>query len=119
MISTVVSRAQCFFVPSLKQEAQSFDLVKEVMDGYLELERGEVLDFNDKLLELTKENNATEIFTQMQNYMAGMLKSNLKNKHLKIKLLHDINAVEKAKKEHKLNINIQTIIETLAFDLIL
>ncbi len=119
MISTVVSRAQCFFVPSLKQELQSFELVKEVLDGYLELERGEVLDFNDKILELTKAHNPSEVFTQMQNYMAGMLKSNLNNKHLKIKLLHDINAVERAKKEHKLNINIQTIVETLAFDLIL
>ncbi len=119
MISTVVSRSQCFFVPSKKDEPRNFDLVKEAMDGYLELERNEVLDFNDKLNVLMKENNPNEIFTQMQNYMAGMLKSNLTNKHLKIKLLHDINAVEKAKKEYKLNINIQTIVETLAFDLIL
>ncbi|MBQ8169100.1 hypothetical protein IJZ97_06770 [bacterium] len=119
MISTVVSRSQCFFVPSKKEEPQNFELVKDAMDGYLELERKEVLDFNDKLSELVKESNPNEIFTQMQNYMANLLKSNLQNKHLKIKLLHDINAVEKAKKEYKLNINIQTILETLAFDLIL
>ena len=37
----------------------------------------------------------------------------------KIKLLSDINAVEKAKRENKLNMNIQTIVENLAFDLIL
>jgi len=119
MISTVVSRAQCFFVPSKKEESQNFEIVKEVMDGYLELERNEVLDFGEHLMNLVKENNPIDIFTQMQNYMVAMLKSNVTNKHLKIKLLQDVNAVEKAKKEYKLNINIQTIIETLAFDLIL
>ena len=119
MISTVVSRSQCFFVPSKKDEPQNFDLVKELLDGYLELERSEVLEFSEQLLNLLKENNPIEVFTQMQNYMAALLKNNLKNKHLKIRLIKDINAVEKAKKEHKLNINIQTIAETLGFALIL
>ena len=119
MISTVVSRSQCFFVPSMKDEVQNFELVKETLDGYLELERNEVLDFNDKLLALVHENEPEEIFTQMQNYMMGMMKTNLNNKLLKIKLLADINAVEKAKREYKLNMNIQTIVENLAFDLIL
>lgn len=119
MISTVVSRSQCFFVPSKKNEPQNFELVKEVMDGYLELERGEVLDFNESILNLTKENEPKDIFIQMQNYMVSLLKSNLQNNHLKIKLIQDINTVEKAKKELKLNMNIQTIVENLAFDLIL
>lgn len=119
MISTVVSRSQSFFVPSKKDEPQNFELVKDVMDGYLELQRNEVLDFNDSIIDLTKENEPDEIFVQMQNYMVNLLKSNLTNKHLKIKLLHDINSVEKAKKEYKLNINIQTVVENLAFELIL
>ena len=33
MITTVVSRAQCFYVPSMKDEDRDFSLVKEVMDG--------------------------------------------------------------------------------------
>lgn len=119
MISTVVSRSQTFFVPSKKDEPQNFELVKETMDEYLELERSEVLDFNDSLLGLTKEHDAVQIFVQMQNYMINLLKVNTTNKHLKIKLIHDIKAVEKAKQELKLNMNIQTIIENLAFDLIL
>lgn len=119
MISTVVSRSQCFFVPSKKDEPQNFDLVKGLLDGYLELERNEVLDFNEKLLEIIKENEAEEVFTQMQNYLVNLLKSNLQNKHLKIKVLHDINSIEKAKKEYKLNMNIQTVVENLAFEMIL
>lgn len=119
MISTIVSRAQCFFVPSMKDEPRSFSLVRDVMEGYLELQRGEVLDFNDEILALVKENQPVEIFNQMQNYMVELLKSNQDNQILKIKLIQHINAVEKAKKELQLNINIQTIVENLAFDLIL
>ena len=119
MISTVVSRSQCFFVPSKKAEPQNFELVKNLLDGYLELERSEVLDFNEQILELAKENAPDTIFVQMQNYLVNLLKSNLKNKHLKIKLLSDLNSIEKAKQELKLNMNIQTIAENLAFEMIL
>lgn len=119
MISTVVSRSQCFFVPSMKDEPQNFELVESVMNGYLELERDKVLDFNERILSLCKENNPDDIFIQMQNYMVNLMKSNLGNKLLKIKLIEHINSVEKAKRESKLGMNIQTIVENLAFDLIL
>ena len=89
------------------------------MDGYLSLERNNVLDLNDSILSLAKDNDALLIFNQMQNYMTELLKSNLQNRIIKIKLLHDINSVEKAKRELKLNMNIQTIVENLCFELIL
>ena len=119
MITTVVSRAQCFYVPSMKDENRDYSLVKDTMDGYLELERNEVLDFNDKILDITKMVDPLEVFTQMQNYMEALLQSNLDNLSLKVKLISDIKSVETAKQEHRLNINIQTIVETLSFKLIL
>lgn len=119
MISTVVSRCQCFFVPSKKGEPQNFELVKDIMENYLEITRDEVLEFNEDIIGLTKEYNPNEIFIQMQNYLANLLKSNIENKLLKIKLLNDIKIIEKAKKQLKLNMNIQTIVENLAFELIL
>ena len=119
MINTVVSRSQCFYVPSKKDENREFSLVEDLMDGYLELERNEVLDFNNKLLDLLKENEPDIVFLQMQNYIYALLKSNLENSVLKIKFLEDIKSVEKAKQEFKLNMNIQTIAETLSFKMIL
>ena len=113
MITTVVSRAQCFYVPSMKNEDKDFSLVKDAMDGYLELERNEVLDFNDKILELVKTYDAEQIFIQMQNYIASLLQANIENMSLKVKLITDLKAIEKAKQENKLNMNIQTIIETV------
>ena len=119
MINTVVSRAQCFYVPSMIDEDRDFSLVDDVMNGYLELERNEVLDFNDKILSLAKENDAELIFTQMQNYIVSLLKSNMSNSCLKIKLISDLKNIEQAKKEYRLNMNIQTIVETLSFKMIL
>ena len=119
MITTVVSRAQCFFVPSHKEDSRNFDLVKDAIDGYLELERSEVLDLNDKILQLTKDNDAELIFTQIQNYMNNLLFQCINQPNLKLKLIADLKSVEKAKKELRLNMNPQTIVENLCFDLVL
>lgn len=119
MITTVVSRAQCFYVPSMQDEDRDFSFVKDAMDGYLELERNEVLDFNDKILDLSKMIEPQIVFTQMQNYIEFLLKANIDNLSLKVKLIADLKAIEKAKQENRLNINIQTIVETLSFKLIL
>lgn len=119
MITTVVSRAQCFYVPSMQDEDRDFSFVKDAMDGYLELERNEVLDFNDKILDLAKMIEPQIVFTQMQNYIEFLLKDNIDNLSLKVKLIADLKAIEKAKQENRLNINIQTIVETLSFKLIL
>lgn len=119
MITTVVSRAQCFYVPSMQDEDRDFSFVKDAMDGYLELERNEVLDFNDKILDLAKMIEPQIVFTQMQNYIEFLLKTNIDNLSLKVKLIADLKAIEKAKQENRLNINIQTIVETLSFKLIL
>ena len=119
MITTVVSRAQCFYVPSMLEEDRNYSLVKDAMEGYLELERNEVLDFNDKILDLTKMVDPQEIFTQMQNYIESLLRANIDNLALKVKLISDLKAIEKAKDENRLNINIQTIVETLSFKMIL
>lgn len=119
IVSTVVSRAQCFFVPSKLDEERDFGIVKDAVDGYLELERAEVLDLNDKILALTKENDPSEVFTQIESYMAQMLKQCIDNPTLKIKLIADLKSVEKAKKELRLNMNIQTIVENLCYDLVL
>lgn len=119
MITTVVSRAQCFYVPSMQDEDRDFSFVKDAMDGYSELERNEVLDFNDKILDLAKMIEPQIVFTQMQNYIEFLLKANIDNLSLKVKLIADLKAIEKAKQENRLNINIQTIVETLSFKLIL
>lgn len=119
MLSTVISRAQCFFVPSTKEENRDFSLAQNVMDGYLTMERNSVLNLYEKMYELTKSTEPAEVLNQIQNYMGAILKKSLDNPMLKIKLIADINAVEHAKEELRLNMNIQTILENLSFALVL
>ena len=119
MISTVISRAQSFFVPSWQTEDADYSIVKDAVDGYLELERGEVLDLYEKILTLTQDHDALIVLTQIQNYIQSLLKANLNNTCLKVRLIRDISIVETAKKQLRLNMNTQTIIENLAFSLIL
>lgn len=119
VLSTIISRAQCFYVPSKQVTQRDFSIVKDAMDGYLEIPRNNVLDFYDKIFELTKENEPMEILNQMQNYICELLEHSTDNKGLKIKLIKDINTIEHAKEELNLNMNIQTILENLAFKIIL
>lgn len=119
MISTIISRAQCFYVPSTQAEPDDFSLVKDALENYLNLERNKVLNLYDKLFELTKDNDHGEILNQIQNYMLAILKNSANNPNLRIKLIKDINSVEQAKEQLRLNMNIQTILENLVFAMIL
>ena len=119
MISTIISRAQSFFVPSIQDEDRDFGIVEHIISGYFELQRNDVLDLNDRIIELAKENDPMDVLTQIQNYMQALLKSNLNNSQLKIKLIKDLTIVETAKKQLQLNMNINTVVENMCFDLIL
>lgn len=119
VITTVLSRAQSFFVPSKLEENRDFSLVKETMDFFLEIERGQVLDFNEKLLALTTENEPLEVLTQMQNYLGAVLKSPDLNRVQKYKFIKQIKTIEAAKKQLGVNMNLQTVLENLSFNLVL
>ncbi len=119
VITTVLSRAQSFFVPSKLEENSDFSLVKDAMDFFLEIERGQVLDFNEKLLALTTDNEPLEMLTQMQNYLGAVLKSPDLNRAQKYKFIKQIKTIEAAKKQLGVNMNLQTVLENLSFNLVL
>ena len=121
VISTVVSRAQSFFVPSVNNNIQDSDLVENFMNDYWNIERNSVLEFENDLLQLVDENGIVKVFEQMQNYMFTVMKSNFDNKVLFHRLLRDIEYVEVAKRQATLTppMNDATICENLAFKMIL
>lgn len=121
IISTVVSRAQSFFVPSAIEEVHNFELVENTISNYWTIERGQVLEFEKKLLGLVAENEPKEIFTQIQNYMLETIKTNVSNKHLFYRLTQDLKFVEDAKRQISLTpaMNLQTVVENLCFKIIL
>lgn len=121
IISTVVSRAQSFFVPSTVDEVHNFELVEDFISNYWTTERGKVLEFENKLLGLIAENEPKEVFTQIQNYMLETIKANISNKHLFYRLAGDLKHVEEAKRQISLTpaMNLQTVVENLCFKIIL
>lgn len=121
IISTVVSRAQSFFVPSKLEDNCTYNLVETVISNYWQIERGKVLDFENNILKLMSENEPMEIFTQIQNYMLATMKANSENKQLFYRLMRDIKFVEDAKSQISLTpaMGLMAVVENLAFKMIL
>ena len=121
IISTVVSRAQSFFVPSKLEDNCTYNLVESVISNYWQIERGKVLDFENNVLKLMSENEPMEIFTQIQNYMLTTMKANSENKQLFYRLMRDIKFVEDAKLQISLTpaMGLMAVVENLAFKMIL
>lgn len=121
MISTVVSRAQSFFIPSKVEEDFSYNIVENVIKNYWEIDRNDVLDFEDDLMALINSNDVKLVLTQIENYMLALIKSNFENKHLYCRIMRDIKYVEDAKRQLSLTpaMNTQTVIENLSFKMIL
>jgi len=121
MISTVVSRAQSFFVPSFQSAQQNFDLVQNLLNNYWNIERKDVLNFENDLINIVNENGSVEVFEQMENYMYSLMKSNFDNKILFHRLKKDLEHVETAKRQATLTppMSDATICENLAFKMIL
>ena len=119
IISTVVSRAQSFFVPSKLEDNCTYNLVESVISNYWQIERGKVLDFENNILKLMSENEPMEIFTQIQNYMLATMKANSENKQLFYRLMRDIKFVEDAKLQISLTpaMGLMAVVENLAFKL--
>lgn len=121
IISTVVSRAQSFFVPSKLEDNCTYNLVESVISNYWQIGRGKVLDFENNILKLMSENEPMEIFTQIQNYMLATMKANSENKQLFYRLMRDIKFVEDAKLQISLTpaMGLMAVVENLAFKMIL
>lgn len=121
IISTVNSRAQSFFVPVNVEENLNYEIVENIVKNYWEIERDNVLEFEKKLLEIISQYDEKTIFTQIQNYMFAVLKSNFENKPLYYRIMRDLKYVEEAKRQSALTpaMSIQTVAENLAFKMIL
>lgn len=121
IISTVVSRSQSFFVPSVVIENQEYNLVEDFISNYWTTGRNQVLDFENKMSALIAEHGAMVVFSQIQNYLLSMIKTNSQNKPLFYKFMDDMKSVEDAKRQIFLTpaMNIQTVVENLSFKMIL
>lgn len=116
LISTIISRSQCFFVPSFKKEDVDWTPIKEVFENYFELERKDVFKIANELNDLSKDSIKT--IEQIQSYILSLMKSNFKNKQLLVKLLHDCESIETAKKQLLAKVSSLNVFENLCIAII-
>ncbi len=114
IISTIVSRSQCFNISKGEREDFSFESIKPIFQDYWNFERSKVFDISQTLINLTKEIPADKILEEMQNYILSILKSNPYN----ISFIDDIKQIETAKKEINLGMNPQNVFDNLCLKLI-
>ena len=93
VLPTIVSRSQCFFVPSLKTVEYDYSIIDGVFTEYYDFERKDVFDISGRLQDLATENSAESVLTGIQNYMLQLLKSNPRS----TEIIKHIELTERAK----------------------
>lgn len=114
VLSTIISRSQCFFVPSKKSVNYDFSAIEGVFTDYLSFERKDVFDISQKLQDMSKDTPIQTILDGIQNYMLQLLKSNPRE----TELIKHIEFVEEAKKQACLGMRPINIFDDLCLKLI-
>ena len=114
VLPTIISRSQCFFVPSKELPKYDYSIIDGIFTDYMNFERKDIFDISQSLQDLTKEHSVEEILESIQNYILQLLKSNPKH----IEFIKHIEYVEKAKKQAKLGIKPINIFDELCLNII-
>ena len=114
LLSTIISRSQCFFVPSKEPANYDFTLIQGVFDNYWEFQRNEVFDISQRLQDLNKNVSTIKILESIQNYILQTLKTNSQQHEF----INHIKIVENCIKHAKLGIRPANIFDDLCLNLI-
>ncbi len=114
VLSTIVSRSQCFFVPSKEFADYDYSIINGIFTEYYSFERSNVFKVSQELQELSKIQPIDKILNAIQNYILLLLKSNPKD----INLIKDAEFVELSKRQAKLGIKPAGIFDDLCLKLI-
>lgn len=114
VLPTIVSRSQCFFVPSMKNIDYDYSVINGIFENYWEYKRSEIFDISQKLQDLSKEKGILNVLEGMQNYALHLLKNNTDKRNL----IEHIKIIEEAKKYAQLNIKPAGIFDDICLKLI-
>ena len=114
LLSTIISRSQCFFVPSEPTIDYDYSAIVGIFENYWEMNRKEVFTISQKLQDLSKEIPAQTILNHIQNYILQVLKTNPQN----IDFIQHIKIIEQAKSQESLGIKSANIFDNICLQLI-
>ena len=114
LLPTIISRSQCFFVPSKNKPDYDYSIINNVFTDYLNFERKDVFNISQSLQDLTKIHSTEEILSAIQNYMLVILKSNPNY----TEIINHIQFVEEAKQQSKFGMKPINIFDNLCLKII-
>ncbi len=114
LLPTIISRSQCFFVPSKEGVNFEFGVIAGIFENYWNFERKDVFDISQKLTDLTKDHSAVEILQSIQNYILSILKAN----PAKTEFINHIKLVEDAIEQARLGMKPINIFDDLCLKII-
>ena len=114
LLSTIISRSQCFFVPSKITSVYDFSKIIDIFENYWEYDRKNVFDISQKLQDLSKEHSVILVLEAIQNYILSVLKTNPKQ----TEFIEHIETIENAIKQAKLGIKPASIFDDICLKLI-
>lgn len=115
VLSTIISRSQCFFVPSgVKDDCYDYSKINDVFTEYYNFERKDVFDISQNLQDLSKTTPILTILSHIQNYILFLLKNDPKQ----TVLIQHVKYVENAIEQAKLGMKAPNIFDDLCLKLI-
>lgn len=114
ILSTIISRSQCFFVPSKNEITYDYSAIDGIFTDYFNIERNQVFYISQKLQDLSKETPIVNVLQSIQNYMLALLKSNPRE----TELIKHIKFVEDSIQQAKLGLKPAGIFDDLCLKLI-
>ena len=114
VLSTIVSRSQCFFVPSKLDVNYDYSCIDGIFTDYFNFERKDVFDISKQLQDLSKQVPVISIIDAIQNYVLQVLKSNPD----KTGLIKHISILEDAKRQAEYGMKPVNIFDDICLKLI-
>lgn len=114
LISTIISRSQCFFVPTKIRQEYNYELIEGVMNKYWGIKRADAFNVSEQLSKLSDEATPQKVLEQLQNYILTILKQNPKDTFF----IDDMKSIEQAKKEIALGMKKDVVFDELCLKII-
>ena len=116
LLSTILSRSQCFYVPNFERESENYNMIKDIIEEYFLLNRRDAFTISQNLSDIS--DDKIQILDEIQCYILSLMKCNYNNKPFLARLMSDIKAVENAKSQIKAKVSPVNVFDNLCLAII-
>ncbi len=119
LLETIVSRSQCFYIPSFLYQQYDTEFIKYFLKDYPDIKKADVLQLTQNFFEAKDDNGYSFDYAVdcIQFYLKELIRNNIDNKAFVTKLRNDIIELQKAKKQANSYVKPQIIMENFLFSI--